>query len=125
MSVSVKSVLVTLGIALGAMGATAATTTTASADVRGGIYIGGPGFEVGFGDYRRGPRYEDRRYRPRNFCRPGKALRKARRRGLRRAHIVRVGPRGVVVRGIKWGERVTMGFARNRHCSVRFVRSRY
>lgn len=128
MSVSIKSALVALGLAIGAMGAVATTTTTASAEVRGGIYLSGPGVEIAFGDRRRPryeePRYEDRRYRPRNYCRPGRALNKARDRGLRRARIVRVNPRGVIVRGRKWGERVTMGFRNNRQCSVRFVRAR-
>lgn len=68
-----------------------------------------------------------KRYRPDRFhryqrCHVGKALRKARKRGIRRAHVWRVGRRGVVVGGYKWGEFVRIGFANHRRCPVRFVK---
>jgi len=107
------------------MGALSATSGTANAEVRGSIQIGGPGFSIGFGghgyhDYRD---WDRPRYR-RNRCSPRKAVRKARRKGLRRARVIRVGHRGVVVSGRKWGERVIMGFGRSNRCPVRFVRHR-
>jgi len=128
-----KKIIAAATIALGTFGAVAATSTAAQADVRGGIHFSGPGFSVGFGDfgYDRGPRYRYRDYRydrgpryGRHFCRPGKAIRKAERRGIRRAHIVRSGRRGIVVAGRKWGERVVIGFRNNHRCSIRFVRAR-
>ncbi len=121
------------------LGAMFASSAPSSAEVRGGIYIGGPGYALGLTDTR-SPRYyalpeyggsryyrNDRGYgykRRANRCSAKRAVRKARRRGLRRAHIVRMGRRGVVVAGRKWGDRVVMGFDRSRHCRIRFVRAR-
>lgn len=128
----IKSVLIAGTVALGALVGTAGT---ASADVRGGIYLDGPGISIGFGERRRdrgfghrrgwddGHRWDRPRYRS-NRCNPRKAVRKARRKGIRNAHVARVGHRGVIVKGRKWGERVTIGFGRSRHCPVRFVRAR-
>ncbi|MEP1209333.1 MAG: hypothetical protein ABJM29_05450 [Rhizobiaceae bacterium] len=118
----IKSVIVAGTIALGAL---SATSGAANAEVRGGIYIGGPGVSIGFGHggYDHHDRWDRPRYH-RNRCSPRKAVRKARRKGLRRAHVIRVGHRGVVVSGRKWGERVIMGFGRNHRCPVRFVRHR-
>ena len=89
---------------------------------------GGSNFSIGITSaghgYRHGG-YRDHRWdRPRNRCNPRKAVRKAKRRGVRRAHVIRVGKRGVVVAGRKWGERVVIGFGRNRSCPVRFVNAR-
>ena len=115
----IKSVIIAGAVAMGAF---AASSSAANADVRGGIYFGGPGFSIGFGNH--GFRDWDRpRYRV-NRCNPRKAVRKARRKGLRRAHVVRVGHRGVIVAGRKWGDRVVVGFGRHRSCPVRFVRHR-
>ena len=121
---SIKSIALAGTLALGAF---AASSTTASAgDIRIGVHFDGPGFSFGIGDrHYHGHRGHRRHYGHRRFCRPGKALRKAQRRGLRRAHIRRAGRRGVVVVGRKWGERVVMGFGRHRSCPVRFVRSAY
>ncbi|MFD0916330.1 hypothetical protein ACFQ14_07930 [Pseudahrensia aquimaris] len=118
---SLKSIALAGTLALGAF---AATSTTASAgDVRIGVDLRGPGFDIGIGDrYFRGDRRRDRHYRT---CSPRKALRKARRNGVRRAHIRRIGHRGVIVSGRKWGERVVMGFGKHRSCPIRFVRARY
>lgn len=57
-------------------------------------------------------------------CRPRRALRKARRLGLRRAYIHRAGPRGVVIRGRAHGERLAIRFGRASFCPVRNVRVR-
>ena len=124
-STQIKSILIATTLALGAL---SATSGTASAEVRGGIYIGGPNFSVGISSGGYGHRYggyRDRRWDlPLNRCNPRKAVRKAKRRGVRRAHVVRVGKRGVVVAGRKWGERVVIGFGRKRSCPVRFVNAR-
>ncbi len=111
-----------------ALGGLAVVNSSANAGSRGGLFFDGPGFHLGFGGNHYGRRHFDRydrweRPRHRRFCRPGKALRKAKRRGIRRAHIVRVGHRGVIVRGRKWGDVVTIGFGRHRSCPVRFVRA--
>ncbi len=126
-SSSIKSIFIAGTVALGTL---VAASSSAQAGSHGGIYFEGPGISVGFGDrhYRdrrwdRGDRWDRPRFRHRT-CKPRKALRKARNRGLRRAHIVRVGYRGVIVAGRKWGDRVVIGFGRHRSCPVRFVRAR-
>ena len=103
------------------IGGFAASTSNADAGGRLDIRIGGPGFYLGFDDRRD--------FRPRNRfhrkCHPRKALKKARKRfGLRGAYVARVGRRGVIVRGYRWGTPVKVGFARHRSCPVRFVRHR-
>ncbi len=107
------------------MGALSATSGTANAEVRGSIHFGGPGISIGFGDhgYNDYRDWDRPRYR-RNRCNARKAVRKARRKGLRRARVIRTSHRGVVVSGRKWGERVVMGFGRSKRCPVRFVRHR-
>ncbi len=106
-----------------ALGGVAATTGTASA--QSAAYFGaGSGISIHFGS---GPRFgyhRGHRHGYYNRCNPRKALRKARRKGIRRAYIARVSGRGVVVKGRKWGDRVRMGFANNRRCSVRFIYAR-
>lgn len=145
---TIKSTLIAVAITLGAV---VSATGAANAEVRGGIYLEGPGISVGIGDrdrrynrrHRQGDRWDrsdrrgrwdrrggwgrgDRWDRPRHrACSPRKAVRKARRKGIRHAHVVRVGHRGVIVAGRKWGERVVIGFRNNRRCSVRFVRANY
>lgn len=125
---TLKSTLIAAGLTLGAVAATSGTAN--AGDIRGGFYIGGPGIQIGIGDFGPrfyrwdNPRYEHRRVR-RNFCHPRRALKKAKRKGLRRAHVVRIGHRGVVVAGRKWGERIIVNFRNNRKCSVRFVRAVY
>ena len=123
--ISIKNALAAGALALGMLSASAVPSH--AGDARLGIHVGGPGFYFSFGDDRRGygrgfgPRRDFRRG---NRCRPGKALRKAKRRGLRRARIVRVNRRGTVIAGRRWGERVVVGFGRQRSCPVRFVRHR-
>lgn len=72
------------------------------------------------GGYYRGARRYDapRRFGRGGRCRPVRALRKARRLGVRKPFIYRVGRRGVVVRGRAWGERVAVRFGRGRRCPV-------
>ena len=122
----IKAAAIAIALAAGAI----ASTGTASAyDGRIGVGVSGPGFYFGFGNEPRRYKRHHRRFHDefgfeRGFCRPRRALRKARSRGLRRAYIARVGHRGVIVKGRKWGERVTVGFANRRGCPVRFVRAR-
>ncbi|OWK23307.1 hypothetical protein AJ87_36080 [Rhizobium yanglingense] len=62
-------------------------------------------------------RYYDRRYRPaRRACDPDDALDSARDAGLRRARIVRVSPRSVVVQGFTRRGPARMVFANVRGC---------
>ncbi|MEM8749042.1 MAG: hypothetical protein AAGF28_01985 [Pseudomonadota bacterium] len=119
----IKSTLIAATIAGGAL---VASSQSASAHhVSGGIFFDGSGIHFGIGDRGFGKRrHFDRGYGHRRTCRPGKAVRKARNRGVRRARIVRVNRRGVVVAGRKWGERVIIGFGKHRSCPVRFVRAR-
>ncbi len=74
--------------------------------------------------WNRGNRWNDS-YSRRNRCSPYKAVKKARRKGIRNAYVIRVNRRGVLVAGRRWGERVVIGFDRSRRCGVRFVRSNY
>ena len=104
------------------LGAIAAIPATAQAE---GVYLNygsghsGMGVGVQFGgdryDYRDGYRY-DRRYD--RACTPNRALNKAERLGLRRAHVVDVDRRTIKVAGRKYGERVRITFARTPNCPV-------
>lgn len=66
-------------------------------------------------------------YRPRRkrACHPGRALRKARALGVRRARIFMVGPRGTVIHGRRWGRPVKVGIGRVRGCPVVYANRRY
>lgn len=117
----IKTSLLATLIAIGTLFGAAVTTSTAAE--------AGPrvSFGIEVGNDRRYGRHHDRRWngwdRPRRaVCRPGRALRKARRMGVRRAYVHRVGRRGVVVGGRRYGERVRIGFARAPGCPVRFAR---
>lgn len=129
-STMLKSALVAASLSLGAVAA--GTAPAAASD--GYIQFDAAGISVGFGERRRyrdrghrtydnGGYRDHRRYR-RNRCTPRRAVRKARRNGINRAHVIRAGRRGVVVAGRQWGERVVIGFGHHRHCPVRFVRAR-
>ena len=112
--------------------ATAGIAASAPAATAGGIgfelSIGGPGgaFVVRDHDRRGGwDRGHDRRGgwdrgrgRDRSFCNPHQAVQKARHMGVRRAEIVRGGPRQVVVRGLRHHRPVSVAFANQRNCPV-------
>lgn len=67
-----------------------------------------------------------RHYRPvRRFCRPRRALKKARRLGVRHAFIHRIGPRGTVIQGRRWGRVVRVGIGAARGCPVVHATRRY
>ncbi len=133
LSARFKSAIIVAAMALGGVFAANAPASAA------GEYIAfnTPGFSIEFGDRRerrrhahRNPYYEDdydyreRRHTRRQRCSPRRAVRKARRNGVRRAHVIRAGRRGVVVAGRQWGDRVVVGFGRHRSCPIRFVRAR-
>lgn len=96
-------------IALGGISATA-STASAGPDVRYGIYVqdgyrhGGPGW--------------GRPGRDRDRCAPWLAEEKASRMGLRRARVVDVSPRRVVVAGFDRRGRDRVVFANVRGCPV-------
>lgn len=73
-----------------------------------------PRYEDCYRDYRRRDYYDDR---PR--CSEGRALRKAERMGIRRAHIADIGRRTIEVRGRdRYGERIYVTFGRQPSCPV-------
>jgi len=119
-----KSAFLAAAIAIGGIAGLGATSGTAEA--RSGVHveIGGPGFSIDFGrGY--GRHYGRPHYRYRR-CTPRRALRKARRMGIRRAYVRRAGYRGVIVAGKRgYRGRVIVGFGNHRSCPVRFVRPRY
>ena len=69
--------------------------------------------------FRGGRRHGHRGFHRR--CRPFRALRKARRLGVRRARIVLAGPRGYLIKGRQFGARKTVGIGRHRSCPVVFA----
>lgn len=103
--------------ALIGLGGFGVTTTTASADtIRFGISDGGLSVQVRDHDRRgRHDRGWDRHDRRRG-CAPWMATRKAERYGLRRANVVHMSRRSVVVEGIRRGRPVTISFANERGC---------
>ena len=105
------------------LGAIAAVPATAQAE---GLYLNygtghrsGVGIGVQVGDY---DRYDYRDYRDnrRHYraCTPYRAVNKAERYGVRRAHVVDVSRRTITVAGRKWGERIRMTFGRSPNCPV-------
>lgn len=103
------------------LGAIAAMLAGAQAD---GLYLNyggghhnssGAGIYYGDDDYRPDYRH-DRPYK--QFCTPYRALDKAERLGLRRAHVVDVSRRTIQVSGRKYGERVRITFARAPNCPI-------
>ena len=107
--------------ALIGLGTLAAIPATAQAE---GLYLNyGSGHRSGVGidydrdDYRdyRDYRHDRRHYRA---CTPNRAVNKAERYGVRRAHVVDVNRRTITVAGRKWGERIRMTFGRSPNCPV-------
>ncbi len=111
---TLKTLTLSAMIALGAAGGLTATTSSASAT---GIVITGGGHHGHFGlyfgdDYGRGWGHGWRR----GHCPSGRAVHKARRMGLHRAHIRFRNHRVVAVAGRKHGHHRTFLFANVRHC---------
>ena len=116
---SIKATII--AVSLGLAGLAAQSGVASAHHKHGGIYIGSGGFHIGIGDYYGHSRRHHRDYRRHRVCRPGKALRKAQRLGVRRAYVARVGRRGVLIGGRKFGRHVIVGFGKRRHCPVRFI----
>ena len=58
-------------------------------------------------------------HRPVRWCKPGRAVNKARRIGVHRAHVGRISHRRIVVTGYRHGRHVGVVFARaSRHCRI-------
>ena len=96
-------------VVVGALGATTATTTAASAnDIHFGVVIGN-----GYPGVR-----EIRDHRHWRACSPRRALHKARGLGIHRAYVSRVGRNRVVVRGQRRGHTQRAVFANRPSCPV-------
>ncbi|MVA97069.1 hypothetical protein GN330_07380 [Nitratireductor sp. CAU 1489] len=98
-------------------GAIGASSTSALADGIS-IGIGGAGGHVSmrFGDG--GRHWRGGRDFRRPACTTQRAVRKARRMGVRRAHVVRANHRVIKIRGRKFGHRVNVVFARAPRCPI-------
>jgi hypothetical protein len=138
---TVKSLALAFIISIGGMAASSGTANAGSVQVD--FRFDGPGLYFSSGrshyrdhrsrrQYRDHPsrrQYRDHRYRDdygyrRRTCKPGRAYRKARRMGIRDAHIVRVNRRVIVLKGYKHGYSTRVKFSRSRHCPVISVRNR-
>lgn len=113
----------TLAVATLGIATLAGATTLANAhDVRGHVgYSHKHGqFELRFGHQ---PRVIKRAPRHHGTCRPGRAVRKAERHGLRKVRVQRVNHRVVVVKGRKRGGQVRVAFHRDSpRCNVAWVK---
>ena len=113
-----KTATLSAMIALGAM---AAATVVAQAD-NGPRYGSGERYDGPRGDngnwQGNGWRHHDRRNENRWSCTPDRALDKAQRLGVRRAHIVDVDRRSIKVFGRKFGSPVRLTFARAPNCPI-------
>lgn len=99
-----------------------------------GIHLSsGRGYRSHHRRYNRHDRYRRHDHRSRRYdrygyrggvCAPRRALHKARRMGVRRAHIARVNRHVVVVKGRRYGGRAKVKFGRSRHCPVIAFRTR-
>ncbi|MCB1425028.1 MAG: hypothetical protein R3D65_12555 [Zhengella sp.] len=111
---TVRTIALSTMLGLGAIaGASAVTTTSAEA---ASLSFGGKHghVEVRFGHGRHhGGWHKGGR---RSFCSPHRAVRKARRIGLHRAHVRFANRRVVAVSGRMWGHHRTLVFANTRHC---------
>ena len=109
-----------LASAIVGIGLIAAAPQVASAgQVQAGITIYGTHGAVHIGNVKH--RHKNKHVH-RSLCRPGEAVYKAERRGVRHARVERVGKRYVVVKGNKRGHRVKIGFERHsRHCDIAWI----
>jgi len=132
-----KTAVLSVALGLGALGAAPAMAQSGVYLGLGGGHRGGPQMGIWLGDsghsYRRGDRYDDRRWDDRRYsrgddrrwddrryraCEPGQALNKAARMGLRRVQLRDVRRNSIVVSGRDRGERVIVRFARAPGCPV-------
>ncbi len=138
-STKLKTLALSLAIAVGGISASANTASAGTLDIDfsidgPGIYFSSGGRHYGgyyrnhrryYRDHRRyygdtryygGPRYFDE-YR-RRTCKPRRAYRKARRMGIHEARIVRVNRRVIVLKGYRHGYPTKVKFGRSRSCPV-------
>lgn len=98
----------------------AAPQSAQAGELKFGVTIHQPGFSVTFGNLPSGARaYKPKRHRA---CSPHRAVKKAKRIGVRHARIHRIGKKGTVVKGRLRGKQVIARF--NRNCSLRNLRWR-
>lgn len=131
-------------IALSIAGVAVFSAPATAGPSHGGISIGGAGFSISFGTghggyrgyrgyrghrgYRgggyRGYGYGDYGYRPVvRSCSPRRALRKARRIGLRDTYVARVKRHAIVIKGYRYGYPTRVKIGRAGRCPVLAVRS--
>ncbi len=113
-----RSALLAAVLATGFSAAANAAPAGVSAPVQLAQWHDGPRHH--WRDDRRGERRhwrEERRHRD-GACRPGRALDKAARMGIRRGDVVRVTSRTVTVAGLRRGHPVAVRFAQARGCPV-------
>ncbi|WP_394688344.1 hypothetical protein [Hoeflea sp.] len=118
-----RNALAAIVVATAGFAASAPAATAGDIGFSLSIGGGGGGIVIRDRDHRGGwDRFEGRRGYDRGFCKPRRALKKARHMGVRRADIVRAGYRRVVVEGIKHHRPVRVVFANERRCPVIAVR---
>ncbi len=122
-----RTVVFSIAVLIGSIGVTTAPSNAGSFDID--FSLSGPGYYFSTGRGYRSHRYRDHRYRGdydyrRRVCKPRRALRKARRMGVRDAHIVRVNRRVIVVKGYRYGYPAKVKFGRSRNCRVIAFRRR-
>lgn len=131
MSKTIRTIFLTLAVSFSGIAATSASSQAGTLNID--LTIGGPGFYFssgrGHSRDRRRHGYRDYRYDDgygyrRRICAPRRAIRKARRMGVRDARIVRINNRVIVVRGYKYGGRAKVKFGRSRNCPVLVFRTR-
>ena len=116
-----RNALAALVVATAGLGASAPAAT--AGDLSFDFRIGGPGGGVIIRDHgRHGGWDRFERHRDRGYCKPRRALRKARRMGLRHTDIVRANHRRVVVEGYRHHRPVRVVFANQHRCPVIRVR---
>ena len=129
-SKTVRTIIFSIIVSISGIAATTASSQAGSRNFD--FRIEAPGIHISSNrgyrsHHRRYDRYDRRDRRARHYggynsrrgvCAPRKALRKARRMGVRRAHIARVNRNVVVVKGYRYGGRAKVKFGRSRHCPV-------
>lgn len=121
MNTLIRNTLAALVVATAGIAASAPTAS--AGDIGFSLSIGGAGSSMVVRDHgRRGDRGWNRFKGHRSACAPNRAVSKASRMGVRRAHVVRANHRSVVVQGMRHHRSVRVVFANNRGCPVINVR---
>ena len=121
---SARAIILSIVVSIGGVAATTASSQAGSSYIDFNISAPGIQFSSGRG-YRENQRWNHgyKSNNRRRACAPRRALRKARRMGIRNAHIVRVNRRVLVVKGYRYGDRAKVKFGRSGHCPVISVRN--